>query len=333
MKHVGLLLVAFGFVAAVVYSYLLAGLGIDLPFHWAVPLAALSTLLWSRIQVRQLAQHRATALGRHPREWRDGEQVAFAGLLRPRRDALVAPASGEPAAIYWFQITRYMRVIKGNSKTGVHRLLLTGAGRLACEVSGPTGSVTLVGISDMLNVKQYSTQDPARMVALCEQVVRKPPHVWTSSDPRGREAELGSLFADAELDVIESFREPEGYFTTVLKLVETKTASDGVEAGVRELYASLKNDALAERRLAPGAEVCAFGRYDAARQQLDVGASHDSNHRDLIAGSAEQVGKRGLRWATVWLVVSALLWAGGHALVWQFAGRVEPVNAEVEEAP
>lgn len=323
-------MLGFWALAAWAYYALLKALALSNPLIWAIGLSLLLLIVLANVHGLVLALKRRAALKRRPNEWRDGEFVGAAGWLSPRHSPLTAPASGQPAALYVFELKRVIRQERNGSKTSRNETSVVGMGMVASEVRGLYGSPRLVGFPVLGEMQAETFSDPASLQRLSRYLLSFAIKPFSQAIGE-RLGQINAVFGDADGELQECFHENTGDLVLTLEQARERVANQDLETGVQLLQEWLvaQRFTLTEKRIAPNAEVCAFGHYQAAQRQIDIGRGV-FNGRDVIPGSLAQVSQRILKRALTWLCVWTLIAGGVHLLAWELAGRPWSGSVAVE---
>src|SRR5690349_15540342 len=108
-----------------------------LPILSASTMAVSAASIWGMFTTIQ----RRRALGVPPERWRDGDFVGFGGQIESDNAPLAAPASGEPAAIYEYDL----KCSRQRGDDDVDVTAIRGMGMAGCHVQSGTQSFRLVG--------------------------------------------------------------------------------------------------------------------------------------------------------------------------------------------
>lgn len=309
-------------VATVAYWWLLRPTATGWPLLWAIVLGLTVMVLLGTLFGLGMSLKRAAALKRKPNEWKDGEFVGAAGWLSAVRDALVAPLSGQPALLFQFEVKRVVQRKTGKgSATQTERFVL-GMAMQACEVRGAWSSTRLIGYPLLAEFKAEAAPDSGGAARLARWLLAHPPQAMGGGIAE-RLARMAAVHADPDGELLEVFGDAQGPFVDAYAAACVVRERDGEQAAVAQLVGWFQDNgcALTEKRVAPNAEVCAFGEWDAATRRLDIGSGMQHLSRDLLPGSASVVAarivRRGVTGLLVWLLIAASL----HLLVWELSGR------------
>lgn len=335
--------------SAVGYWWLLAGTATDWPMLWAMMLGLALMALLGCVFGLLLSLGRARALKNKPNAWKDGEFVAAAGWLSACREALTTPLTGQPALLFQVEVKRtaQRRVNQAgggrSAQTSTQNVVLV-MGMAPCEVRGAWSSTRLVGYPLLAEHKPEAAVDTSSRQRLADWLLRHPPQ-QIDGGLAERWKRLQAVYADADGELLEVFAQDDAEFDRAFATAQQMAAAHSHTVGVAHLaqWFEQQQCQLLEKRIAPNAEVCAFGQWDAAARRLDVGSAMQHLGRDVLPGSAQAVGARVVRRSVVALLVMLTLSAILHWLVWEWAGRPiwwdrpidsrAPVEAEAAETP
>ena len=307
--------------------------------HWYIPvLVALSAVLFvANIMNLWISFAHQRAAARPPERWRDGELVGVSGRIQLIGAELLAPFSGEPAAVVEYEVKRTRRSSARRSATTVaeYQGWLMGP----CAIFTLRGPVTLIGFPALGFFRERRLEASAwRRAAtyLASASIETPPpfpgRLKFISERLPADSEMFRLnVADPEATLLDdvsgvveagSDHAAEDQAHSPIQGAKAPSADGLFEHLTRQGYT------LHERSVPNGGEVTAFGTWRAERRALDVGGFTVLRHQ-LHPGDLGRVVTKRLRRA----FFGMLFWGSTAACVHAWAGHEAglPIEELVEK--
>lgn len=266
----------------------------------ALPVAAVTwlgvmALLSMRFALRESRAVRRAVAGAPPR---DGQWTAAFGRLASPAEPLRSPFAGEECAAYEYKVG-----YRADSPGQMHKVELRGYGMTACHVETRHGAIALRGFPDLDSV-------PWEVNASAE--ARERARLWLETT----EFEVAPLSESMRL---------------LQELYQSDSASIRKDWKDSERRLDLAELDLVEHRLKLGVEVCALGRYSAAKQALlgDFRRGEILEVKDPAVLRAPAALGRDLAWRAV---LGVLLIGVANAGFWWSQARVEAAQSWEAEA-
>jgi Ankyrin repeats (3 copies) len=214
----------------------------------------------------------------------DGQVVAVAGPIRPLGEPLTSPFGGVPCVAYDYEVFPHDRPRRGRNAPRPRDL--TGFAMAASTIDTPHGDVRLLGFPILDQFPQTFGGPEARARAR-EYAATAPFEVTHGLGALQMVSAFDDALADADGMVRKDFRLTEGAI-------------------------SFERRTIAERVVRIGEQVCAVGRYDAAKRAL---VPRDAMPNRLWPGTAAEVRRKIVAAARSQATIALAFFAVSHTML------------------
>lgn len=336
MKKSCFLLLAALIAGFVGYYFLLRGTELDGKL-WIPGLFGLGVaLIFGNLQGLFLAISQRSASSKPQNQWRDGDFVAVSGRIQTLRSPIVAPFSGEAAAIVEYDVKT------GGDSQGTSKSIGDYSGFLMapCAIQTMQGSVRVVGYPLLTDLPEDIYDDEASFLRAAE-YLSKCNFKEKASNPLTLLKQLNEVLEDDDGDLKVDFCAKgatihiQGALPEITKPMvspdDDESDEDDGEGDDRE-YASLSPNERIAARLADsgyfleetiiknGAEVTAFGTYRLNKQAVDVGSGLKNISHTLKLGTVASVTGKTIRQSLIGLVIFGGMFLAGNWYVLRLIG-------------
>ena len=219
----------------------------------------------------------------------DGRLVVAAGPIRPLGAPLTSPFRGQPCVAYDYEVFSYQSVTHGGSGTRGRSTSkacdMAGFAMASSAIDTPFGSVRLLGFPLLDEFPETHVDGPQG---------RERARQYAAAAPFEAMHGLGAAKMVSALD--EALTDADGMVRKDFRLTDKEIPFD--------------DRTLGERSVAVGQQVCALGRWDAAKRAL-VPAGATLNR--LWPGTAADVRRKIVRDARSQAVIGIVMFALSHA--------------------